>query len=146
MGARGHQRAVLLALRLAFGAVHHDDRIAMRAFRDCPPLGRGGEACPAAPDDVRALDGIDQLSSNPRQRSRRVERLEERGHCGSLRSTAALNVVRAAASGSPAGEVSLQKTAMPTAATHAPVMASIQADQVSVPVPSPWMTPTGQAA
>src|SRR5207302_8870705 len=130
----------------AFAAVAPVARVAPRASRGGPPLGGGGEACPAAPDEVRSLDGIDQLTSNPRQRSRRVDRLEERGHCGSLRSTAALNVVRAAASGSPAGEVSLQKTAIPTAPMHAPVMASIQADQLSVPVPRPWMTPTGHAA
>ena len=39
-----------------------------------------------------------------------------------------------------------RSTAIATAATHAEVMPSIHADQVSVPVPMPWATPTGQAA
>ena len=55
-------------------------------------------------------------------------------------------LLRAEASGSVERAVSLSTTATPTATMQPAVMTSIQVDAVSVPVPRPWTTPTGQAA
>src|SRR6185312_10192769 len=82
----------------------------------------------AATKEVRSLDLLDDA------------------HRGGRRSTAARNSARGVASGSREPNVMRTSAAKPTAATHAEVMPSIQADQVSVPVPRPWTTPIGHAA
>ena len=141
-----HEDPVLLALGLAFGAVDDDHSVSARSLRDGPPLGRDRKTSAAAADQARALDRFDDFAADFRQRTHRVSGAEQAGHHASRLSTADRNIVRAAASGSAEPEVSRKKIAIPTPATHAAVMASIQADHVSVPVPNPCRTPTGHAA
>jgi hypothetical protein len=93
------------------------------------------------------VDRVDQAMPDFGERHDDVRLTEKPGHRDdSLRSTAARNELRAAASGSVEPALMRRATAIPTAATQPAVMASIHADQVSVPVPNPWTTAIGQAA
>ena len=115
VGARGHQVAVLLAVRLAFRAVGDDDcRSARRG--DGAPLSADRKGCASSPGEVRAVEEVDQVTAASRQRAqpgivsgdplwstrqlRPCEQPEPEAHLGSRRSTAAWNEDRASARGS----------------------------------------------
>jgi hypothetical protein len=61
--AVGHEGAVLGASRLALGAVHDDDRAAVGAFRDRPPLAAHGKARPTATEQAARFEGRDEVAS-----------------------------------------------------------------------------------
>ena len=137
VGTRRHEQPVLLASRLTLRTVDHDHGVAARSVRDGAPLDCGGKAGASATDKARLVDRIDDPAVDARQRKSIVRGCEEARHCGSRLSTAVRKVERGAASGSLEPPVSRITMATPTAATHPAVIASIQADHVSVPVPTP---------
>ena len=100
MRPRRHQGAVLLALRLALGAIDHDHGVAARPLGHGAPLDAGGEGRATATSEAGSFQRIDEHPPGGRQGGQAVRRVQQRHHGTSRRSTAARNAARCGASGS----------------------------------------------